>query len=113
MAEVKASTLSLNVDGRIVDIKTPEKKNFELNAALQNPSDFREFAKDPAGFAKKFGLVIDKDISQQLSKKIASFDSLGNFQQFLKAGGGESEATLWAVAEGSFSVSSSKIAVAF
>jgi len=112
MPEIKTEKLSLSVNGKTVDIKTPQKLNFELNKALKDDAKFAEFVSNPADFASQFGLSIDSDISKQLSGKLEGIKTLQSLRS-LQDGGGPAPATLWAVAEGAYSVASTKIAVAF
>lgn len=110
MPEIKTQTLSLFVNGKTVEIKKPSKLNFELNKELNTDVGFASFLQDPKAFAKKYDLEIDQDLSNQLKAKLAGFSSLDELQ---KLKGGDSGATAWAVAAGSYSIASSKVAVAF
>lgn len=110
---IKAKNLKLIIDGnRTIDIKTESKRGAELNKALLDPEKFVEFSKNPKQFAAKYDIAIDRDISDQLSTKLNGLDSLEAVRRFVNpvdlVG-----CTLWAVASGSYSVSSSKVAVAF
>lgn len=110
---IKAKTLQLTVDGnRVIDIKTDSKRGAELNRDLLDPVKFAEFTKDPKQFAAKYDIAIDREISDQLVNKLRGIDSLDMAHRFVnpldKVG-----CTVWAVAGGAYSVSSSKIAVAF
>jgi hypothetical protein len=99
------------VDGKVINIKTAEKMNFELNKALVDPNNFKLFANDPKAFVKGYKLDIDTDISNQLSRKLKGVASLETLRSM--SGDGTVEATVWAVAVGAYSVASTKIAVAF
>ncbi|MEC5289576.1 hypothetical protein VSX64_01375 [Aurantimonas sp. C2-6-R+9] len=110
MPEISAKTLSLLVDGKSVEIKNEKETQTELNNALQDPDKFKEFAKSPAAFAKEYGLQIDEALSAQLSSKLKDVQSVGDMQKVMR---GTNEATVWAVASGSYSVASSKIALAY
>ncbi|MEA2935863.1 MAG: hypothetical protein QOD74_2509 [Variibacter sp.] len=112
MPAIKTSKLSLVVDGKNVDLKTPEKRNNDLNLSLKNAGDFKAFTADPAGFASRFGLSIDKDIAAKLASSLSKFDSLASLQA-AQDKGSLVAATVWAVAVGAYSVASTKIAVAF
>ena len=106
------STLSLQIDGKAVELHSDKAKVFELNKALANPAGFKDFANDPKSFAAKFGLGIDPQVSGQLKSKLAGVNSLSELAT-IHGGGGGAGATVWAVAGGAYSISSSKIAVAF
>lgn len=110
MPEISAKTLSLLVDGKNVEIKNEKETQIDLNNALQDPAKFKEFAKNPATFAKEYGLQIDEALSAQLSSKLKDAGSVDDMQNVVD---GANEATVWAVASGSYSVASSKIAVAY
>jgi hypothetical protein len=110
MAEIKATTLSLMIDNRRVDIESSQKLSAELSKALDDASNFRAFAADPAKFAASRGLTIDKDIASQLSAKLKGFNSVEELQRANKAA---APATVWAIAVGHYSVTTTKIAVAF
>jgi hypothetical protein len=112
MPKIKAKTLDIVADGKVINVKTPDKLNFEMNKALQDPEKFKRFAADPRSFAKEYRLEIDQDISRQLSQKLKGIDSIDALGR-IRGRGGEVEATVWAVAEGAYSVASTKIAVAF
>jgi hypothetical protein len=112
MPQVLPSSLSLQIDGKIVDVHSDKAKIFELNKALANPAGFKDFANDPKSFAAKFGLGIDPQISGQLKSKLIGINSLSELAA-IHGGGGGVGATVWAVAGGAYSISSSKIAVAF
>ena len=111
MPEIKTNTLSFLVNGKTVEVKKASKLNFELNKALLTDEGFQSFANDPKSFAKKFDLEIDQQLSDQLKGKLGGLKSLKDLHA--AKGGGESDATVWAVAGGSYSVATSKIAVAF
>lgn len=112
MPEIKASEISLIVDGKNIGVKSPSKLNLELNKDLLDNTKFKQFSADPAGFAKNYDLDIHPDVSTALSAKLQNFSSLSDLHQFVQNFGGDG-ATAWAVASGSYSISSSKIAVAF
>ena len=112
MAEIKANRLSILADGKSIEIKNPSKLNLELNKALLDPQQFQSFTADPKGFAERFDLKIDPEVSSALSAKLSGIKSLDDLQRVTR-GEGDGGATVWAVAGGSFSVASSKIAVAF
>jgi hypothetical protein len=108
MAEIKAGTVDLIVDGKKIQIKTPTKRNFQLNKALTDPAEFKKFVADPGAFAKGYDLDIDPAISKKLSdvlKGLSSLDQLKATDQVAL--------TAWAVASGVFSFATSKIAVVF
>ena len=112
MPKTTPKTLSLNIDGKTVDVQTDSAKAFELNKALTEAATFKEFAKDPQAIASKFGLKIDTALSHQLKSQLAGAGSLADVKAIMPEHGGAG-ATVWAVAGGAYSVSSSKIAVAF
>jgi hypothetical protein len=115
VAEIPAKELALVIDGRQVDLKKPSKLNFELNKALAKPEGFRAFADDPEGFASGFDLKLDPDIAAALKNKLVGINDLNDLKDLLKNPQpiNPQAATLWAVAEGAYSVASSKVAVAF
>ncbi len=114
MSRIKAPTLSLNIDGKNIDIKKRSKRNFDLNKALMNPDDFQKFAADPRKFAAKFDLDIDNDISTALSTRLDGIKSREELMVLVdRPDGGTVYATVWAVASGLYSVASSKVALAF
>ena len=95
-----------------LDIKVESKRNAELNKALLNPANFAEFAKNPKEFAARYDLNIDREISDQLVTKLHGIDSLKALNRYVNPIDTVG-ATLWAVAQGAYSVATSKIAVAF
>ncbi|MDR6659656.1 MULTISPECIES: hypothetical protein [Tardiphaga] len=109
MPKIPSLSASLLVDGQVIELKKDGADNFALNKALTDAANFKKFAADPASFARDFGLSIDLGISTQLSKKLVGINSLQDLS-LTQVGG---EATAWAVAAGSYSVASTKIAVAF
>lgn len=111
MSRISAKSLDLVADGKIINIKTPEKKNFELNKALLNDAEFAKFASNPKEFAKKYKLNIDKSVSDQLASKLNGINRIDDLARISRDDGGE--ATVWAVAVGAYSMASTKIAVAF
>jgi hypothetical protein len=111
MPKISGKMIDLVVDGKTINIKTVEKRNFDLNRALQEPANFKRFVKDPKAFAAEFGLNIDIGIAKQLGNRLRGIDSLQRVQGLGR--GDTVAATLWAVAAGVYSVASSKIAVAF
>lgn len=115
MPRIKAPTLSLDIAGKIIEVKKPSKRNFDLNKALLRPEDFQKFVTDPKSFAAKFDLAIDDDIATTLSAKLDGLTNLNDLKTVLVSPDpfGPVGATLWAVAVGVYSVASTKIAVAF
>lgn len=118
MPEIRSTRLGLSVDGRTIELKNERKGNFALNRALAKPEGFREFAANPAAFAAKYHFEIDETLSKQLAERLAGIESIRDLRDIVTGGGftdpaDKVGATLWAVAEGSYSVSSSKVAVAF
>jgi hypothetical protein len=112
MPKITPTSLSLQVDGKSVELHSDTSKVFEMNKALANPTGFKDFANDPKAFAAKFGLGIDQQVSHQLKSKLTGVASLGELRAIHDGDGGNG-ATVWAVAGGAYSISSSKIAVAF
>jgi hypothetical protein len=47
-----------------------------LHKALEDQTNFWEFANNPKAFAARYGLVIDDDLSQQLAGKLKGISSL-------------------------------------
>lgn len=111
MAGIKVQNIDFVFDGQKVQIKNPEKGSFELNKALHDPVEFGKFVVDPKTFVKNYGLDIDESISVKLSDMIGGFVSIEDLKgasTSLTNG-----ATAWAVASGSYSIATSKIAIAF
>lgn len=114
MPRIKAPTMSLNIDGKIIDVKKRSKRNFELNKALMNPDSFQKFTADPRKFAAKYDFDIDNDISTALSTRLEGIKSRDELINLVSIPDGDVvSATVWAVAKGAYSVASTKIAVAF
>jgi hypothetical protein len=110
MAQAEPSTITLQLDGKTVEVKTPSPLNAQINDVLNDPKEFQSFASDPAAFTKRFGLSIDPDISNRLKESIGTAKSLDD----LRSGRGTPiAATVWAIAVAAYSLSSTKIAVAF
>lgn len=110
---IKTKTLSLTVDGnKSIDIKVDSRRNAELNKALLDPARFVELSKNPKEFAANYGFKIDRDISDMLATKLTGLKSLTDARSFVNPGD-RVGATLWAVAEGAYSIASTKVAVAF
>jgi hypothetical protein len=112
MPKYVPSSLSLSVEGKNVEIHHDTSKVFDLNKALTDQTKFKQFANDPKAFAAQYGLTIDHSVAGQLKTRLAGLDSLADVQS-LTGGDGGDPATVWAIAAGSFSISSTKIAVAF
>ena len=113
MPEIRTTTLDLIVDGKKINVKTHDKRNFELNKALANKENFAKFVSNPRDFVKTFKLDIDHDISAKLSDKLSG---IANLEELIRIKGGDDgggDATVWAVAVGAYSMASTKIAVAF
>jgi hypothetical protein len=111
MAGIKVQTIDIVFDGKTVQVKNPEKGSFELNKALHDPVEFKKFVIDPKIFVKNYGLEIDGTISAKLSEMIGGYDSLEQLKNV--SADLTNAATGWAVAAGSYSIATSKIAVAF
>lgn len=110
---IKAGTLRLTVDGnKSIDVKLASKRGAELNRALLDPANFKEFAADPKKFVGKFDFQIDRDISDQLTAKLTGIKDLEELKKFVNPIDPVAS-TVWAIAVGSYSLASSKIAVAF
>lgn len=109
---IKAKTLNIVADGKPIDIKVESKRNADLNKALLDPANFAEFAKNPKGFAARYDLNIDREISDQLVTKLHGIGSLKTLNRYINPIE-TTGATVWAVALGAFSVATSKVAVAF
>ncbi|MER9684681.1 MULTISPECIES: hypothetical protein [unclassified Mesorhizobium] len=106
------NSINLNIDGKNVTIENAPQKIKELNTFLENEDNFKQFAQDPDASLKKFNMTVDPDFIDQLKNRLNGKTSIKDLQS--KVGqGGEDNATLWAVAAGSYSISSSKVAVAF
>ena len=112
MPRISAKNLSLVVDGKSVEIKNPQKGNFDLNKSLLTDEGFAKFADNPQKFAKEHGLSIDKDISAVLASKMKGLKSLEEAHRILNPM--EMRATtVWAVVSAAYSVATAKVAVAF
>jgi hypothetical protein len=111
MPEFKTTNIDLLVDNKTIQIKNAQKGNFALNKALTKPAEFKKFVADPKAFAATFGLDIDKDVALKLADMASGFGSLDELKT--AAPDMTVAATAWAVASGSYSIASSKIAVAF
>jgi hypothetical protein len=112
MPGIRSNHLSLQIDGKTVELKTMTRRNLDLNKALLDPAEFKKFAADPQEFAKQYDLNIDPHISAQLASRLSGVGSITDIQR-ITTDGGESGATAWAVAHGAYSIASTKIAVAF
>jgi hypothetical protein len=84
------------------------KKVQKFNDALSDPHQFKQFARDPAGFAKGFGVKIDPALSSQLASKLHGHASLADLHKATAAGNGNFTAA--AAAMGVVSVSDTKLA---
>ena len=113
MAEIRASQLTILVDGKSIEIKNPSKLNLEFNKALIDPMQFQSFVADPKAFAERFDLQIDPEVSSALAEKLSGINSLDDLQMLRQGGDEVPGATVWAVAVGAYSVATSKIAIAF
>lgn len=112
MPRIKANIINLQVDGKIIEVKKPSKLNFELSKALINKDRFQEFALNPKDFVAKYDLNIDHNIAKQLQEKLVGIESINDLNILLNDPG-DSQTTVYAVAKGSYSMASSKIALAF
>ena len=110
MTKIQPKTLSLNIDGKTVELHHDAAQAFELNKALTDDAEFKAFAADPKSFAAKYHLNIDKAVADQLKSKLSGVACASALQQ---TSGGGVQATVWAVAGGAYSFATSKIAVAF
>lgn len=113
MPRITGQTIKLEIDGKIIDIKKPSKRNFSLTKSLLDDIKFQEFVNDPKGYAAKYDFDIDHDISAKLKAKLDGTKSLEDLKKVLDDPWDPAGATVWAVAKGVYSVASSKIAVAF
>ncbi len=114
ISRIKGNTISINVDGKIIDIKNPKRGGWDLNKALLDPKNFKDFANDPQAFTGKYGFKVDADISAKLKDALKGVDSLEQLRGLVGTRDPSIVgATVWAVAAGSYSMASSKIAVAF
>ena len=112
MPKIVPTSMSLQVDGKSIEIHSDKAKVFELNKALANAGNLKEFANDPRNFAAKYGLALDPQISGQLKSKLAGVNSMVELASIHGDDGGAG-ATVWAVAGGAYSLATSKIALAF
>lgn len=112
-AKITPQTLHLVADGKTVELHGPNAQTFALNKALLDPKQFQAFSANPKQFAAGHGINIDDQLSQALSQKLTGVSSIGELQQITSAYDGGSGATIWAVAQGAYSISSSKAAVVF
>ncbi|MFE4822250.1 hypothetical protein ACFRFU_38695 [Streptomyces sp. NPDC056704] len=115
MGEIRAQKIDLLLDGKTVQIKNDVRGNFAFNKAIQTPEGWQQFTEDPKSFAASHGLEIDPDIALRLKESLVGIESLDKARDTIRPGGigNPVGATVWAIAEGAYSLSSSKVAVAF
>lgn len=106
--------VTVDVDGhKITHEMTSKASAHKLNDALKDPGQFKEFAKDPAGFSKSFGVHIDPALATQLASKLKGRGSLAEVQRMADDGGdgnGGGNFTAAAVALGALAPGDTKIA---
>lgn len=107
-----AKIVSLVLDGKVVEIKNEKRLNGDLNRSLLDDKNWDAFVSDPKSYTSKYGLVIDDSLSNQLHTQLKGLKSIDAARTALDRLGWRA-ATVWAVAAGAYSVSSSKVAVAF
>ena len=114
-SKIKPKSIKLTVDDKVIEIKKPSKRNYELNVALLNPEKYKEFVENPREFCSRYDLAIDREISDQLKERLQDFKSLDDMRGMLSVDDPipDTEATLWAIAQGIFSVASTKALIAF
>lgn len=110
---LRADNISLNVDGKTIELKNAQLGNADLNTALDDPTKYKEFIADPKGFAAIYGLTIDDNAANHLSVVLSGTQNVSEVDSKVFRDPSRVGATVWAVASGSYSVSSSKVAVAF
>lgn len=112
MSRIKAKqTLNLVVDGKVIEVKKPSRRNYELNMSLRKKKNFEDFVRDPKKYAALYDLEIDDGISNQLQAKLKGIKSIKDLRRLPDID--DVSATVWAVAKGAYSMASSKVAVAF
>lgn len=82
-----------------------------LAASLDEPATFQNFAHDPKAHAKAHGVQIDDALGEKLKKALAGKNSLAELQDEMIGGGDGPSATIAAVVQGAFVISSTKIAL--
>jgi hypothetical protein len=105
----QSPTPTLQMEGNSVTIPDPQTAS-ELNQELQQPENFRAFADDPSAFAAQRGLEIDPGFANQLRDQLRGVPDLTHAHE--KAATGD-YVTAWAIAEGSYSIASSKVAAVY
>ena len=102
-------SLDINAGGHSIKATNAESLK-KLEESLADPAKFKDFANDPKKVAGAHGIHIDQAISDKLKGALAGKSSVA---EFAIGDGGSPSCTVAAYAQGSFAVSSSKIAVAF
>jgi hypothetical protein len=103
--------VTVDVDGHKLTHELTSKDSAKrFNEALKDPGQFKEFAKDPAGFAKSHGVQIDPALAAQLTAKLKGKQSLTEAQRMADDENGGGNFTAGAVAMGAFAASDTKIA---
>lgn len=114
MSTSAPQNISLNIDGKNIEIKNTFKLNSELNKVLLDANEFAKFRENPKDFAKRFELDIDAEISDKLKEKLNGINSVKEIHEKIFINDIQNKATtVWAIAQGSYSLASSKVAVAF
>ena len=102
--------VTIEVDGhKITHDMTSKESAKKLNDALKDPGQFRQFASDPAGFSKSYGVHIDAALATQLASKLKGRQSLADIQALADDDGGDNF-TAAAVAMGVIGGTDTKIA---
>jgi hypothetical protein len=104
-------SLQLSVDGKSIDLNASEAAAHKINVALSNPATFKTFSADPKSFLAGHGVTIGDDVAGHIHTRLAGVASLEVLRNI--RGDGPVSATAWAVAQGAYSIASTKIAIAF
>lgn len=99
----------------VARVPAPGESDASITDALKNPNEFPRFVADPKQFMQDYNITVQPELSNKLKDAFSSYNTLDEATTGVLGGGPGCEqcATLWAVAEGSYSVSSSKVAVAY
>jgi hypothetical protein len=101
--------VTIDVDGQKISHDMGSKESArKLNDALKDPGQFKDFARDPAGFSKGYGVHIDAGLAHQLAAKLKGRQSLADVQAMPDDNGGGNFSAA-AVAMGAFAATDTKI----
>jgi hypothetical protein len=105
--------LDLSADGHTIDLLASKKAAHRINVSLSDPTHFRTFSSDPKSFLDQHGVKISDELAGHLKSRLSGVGSLDQLKTAASKEGEGPACTVWAVAGGAYSVSSSKVAVAF